>query len=87
MSYPGLVAYTNHAQSDGKQFSDQIIFFVVESRSSEMGDCLILHQGLSVALFLKAAIAYPRLMWDNLPPDTGDAPVAEPAAMPVEARA
>src|SRR6476659_114068 len=38
MSYPGLVGYTHHAQASGKQFFNEIIFFVIERSASEVTD-------------------------------------------------
>ena len=48
MSYPGLVAYANHAQTSGEKFFDQVIFFVVERGATEMSDGRGLHQALTV---------------------------------------
>src|SRR6266436_3584475 len=36
MSYPGLVGNAHHSQASGKQFFDEIIFFVVETGATEM---------------------------------------------------
>src|SRR5260370_31192467 len=43
MSYPRLVGYADHPQAKSKQFSDEIILFVVESGSAQVGDrrCVI----------------------------------------------
>src|SRR5437763_15224433 len=38
MSYPRLVGYADHPQAEGEQFSDEIIFFVIERSSAEMTD-------------------------------------------------
>src|SRR6516162_9163638 len=38
MSYPGLVGHTDHAQASGKQFFDEIIFFVIERSAPEVTD-------------------------------------------------
>jgi hypothetical protein len=38
MSYPGLVGHTDHAQASGKQFFNEIIFFVVERSAAEMAN-------------------------------------------------
>ncbi len=36
MSYPRLVGYAHHSQAESEEFSDEIIFFVVERRAAEM---------------------------------------------------
>ena len=36
MSYTGLVGYTDHAQASGEQLFDEIIFFVIKRRATEM---------------------------------------------------
>src|SRR4029453_8321008 len=36
MSYAGLVGYTDHAQASGEKLFDEIIFFVINLRASEM---------------------------------------------------
>ena len=43
VSYPCLVGHTNHPQAGGKEFLDQIIFFVIERGAAEMTDssCVI----------------------------------------------
>src|ERR1044071_7960959 len=43
MSYPRLVGYAYHPQAESEQFSDEIIFFVVERGAAEMTDrsCVI----------------------------------------------
>ena len=38
VSYPGLVADANHAQTSAEKFLDQVIFFVIESGAAEMRD-------------------------------------------------
>jgi hypothetical protein len=38
MSYPGLVGYAHHPQAGSEEFSDEIIFFVVERGATEMTD-------------------------------------------------
>src|SRR4030081_1478712 len=38
MSYPRLVGYAHHPQAKSEQFSDKIIFFVVERGAAEMAD-------------------------------------------------
>ena len=38
VSYTGLVADTNHAQTRGKELLDHVILFVVQSRAAEMSD-------------------------------------------------
>src|SRR5437868_5298069 len=57
MSYPGLVADADHAQPSRKQFLDQIVFFVIESRSAEMSYGGGLHQGFAITRFLEGAVA------------------------------
>jgi hypothetical protein len=43
MSYPRLVGYTHHSQAESEQFSDEIIFFVIERGPAEMANrgCVI----------------------------------------------
>ena len=48
-----LIAQAHHSQSGGKQFLDQIIFFVVERGAAEMGDGSGLHQRLAILRFLE----------------------------------
>ena len=50
VSYPGLVADADHAQTSTEEFLDQVIFFVIERRPAEMGDGLGVHDGLAVLL-------------------------------------
>ncbi len=57
VSYSGLVADANHAQSPRKKFLQQIILFVVERRAAKMSDGLGLHQRLAIFRFLKAVFA------------------------------
>src|SRR5258707_14167008 len=38
MSYPRLVGYADHPQAESKKFSDEIIFFDIESGAAEMTD-------------------------------------------------
>ena len=38
MSYTGLVADANHAQTAGEQLLDQVVLFVVEGRAAEVRD-------------------------------------------------
>src|SRR5207253_11189878 len=38
MSYPRLVGYADHSQAESEEFSDEIIFFVVESGAAEMAN-------------------------------------------------
>ena len=49
MSYPGLIADTNHAKTGSEELLDQVIFFVVERGATQMSDCGGLHQGLALA--------------------------------------
>ena len=44
MSYPRLIADANHAQPGGEQLFDEVIFFVVESRSAQVSNRGRLHQ-------------------------------------------
>ena len=48
-----LIAQAHHSQSSSKQLLDEVVFFVVESRTAQVGDGSGLHQGLAVAPFLK----------------------------------
>src|SRR5437016_7120062 len=43
MSYPCLVGYAHHPQAKSEQFSNEIIFFVIEGGAAEMADrgCVI----------------------------------------------
>src|SRR5438552_19012080 len=38
MSYPCLVGYADHPQAESEQFSNEIIFFVIERGAAEMTD-------------------------------------------------
>src|SRR6266851_5150466 len=57
MSYSRLVADAHHSQTRGEELLDQIIFFVVESRSAQVVDVFGLHQRFAVLCFLKRPFA------------------------------
>ena len=44
VSYPGLVGDAHHSQAGGKEFSDQVILFVVERRTAKVANGFRLHQ-------------------------------------------
>src|SRR5579863_3317524 len=67
MSYAGLVADTNHPQPGGKQFLDQIIFFIVERGAAEMSHRGRLHERLTFARLMERTIAgVPHAVGDHL---------------------
>src|SRR4051794_27158445 len=67
MSYTGLVADANHAQTSGEKFLDQVVLFVVERGAAKMRDGLVLHQRLAVLLFHEVALAcVPKTIGDHV---------------------
>src|SRR5262252_554080 len=57
MSYPGLVGYTHHAQASGKQFFDEIIFFVIERSAPEVTDRSRMIDSRAILLVHERALA------------------------------
>ena len=57
VSYSGLVADANHAQSSSKKFLQQVILFIVERRAAEVTDRRGLHQPVTLLRFLEAVLA------------------------------
>src|SRR5262245_53122545 len=57
MSYPGLVGHTHHSQARSEKFFYEIIFFVVESRATEMADRSGVIDGRVILLVHKCTLA------------------------------
>jgi hypothetical protein len=57
VSYTGLVADANHAQTSCKKFLDEVILFVIQSRAAEMTDGLGLHHRMAVLLLDEGVVA------------------------------
>ena len=66
MSYPGLVADANHAQTPTEKFLDQIVFFIIQSRAAQVSDGFGVHQLLAILFFHKRSL--PALPHDDPPP-------------------
>src|SRR5215471_120550 len=57
MSYPGLVGYTHHAQASGKEFFNEIIFFVIERSAAEVTDRSRMIDSRAILLVNERALA------------------------------
>src|SRR5713101_950843 len=55
MSYARLIADTDHPEPSGEELLDQVVFFIVERRPTEMRHRSGVHHPFAVTLFLKGA--------------------------------
>src|SRR5258705_12302716 len=67
MSYTGLIAEANHAQTRGKELLDQVVLFNVERGAANMSDGSGLHQRSTIALLDKRSLTgFPDAVGDHI---------------------
>src|SRR5438045_3558770 len=57
MSYPSLVGYAHHPQAKSEQFSNEIIFFVIERGAAQMADRGRMIDRIAVLFVYEGALA------------------------------